>query len=226
LGSAAALVAIESPSVTDGTLTFDVRVENLGGHKLPTAYPSRRAWLHVRVADDAGTVLFESGAPRRDGSIAGNDNDDDALKLEPHYREIARADEVQVYESIMVDRDGRPTTGLLSGVRYAKDNRLLPHGFDKATADADVAVHGDAEQDPSFGGGGDRVSYRVDVGGARASALRVEAVLLYQSIGFRWAENLRAYDAAETQRFVRYYAENAAGSAIELASARASPAAR
>jgi hypothetical protein len=51
-------------------------------------------------------------------------------------------------------------------------------------------------------------------------------VLLYQSIGFRWAENLRAYDAAETQRFVRYYSESAAGSAVKLASAEAAPATR
>ncbi len=82
-------------------------------------------------------------------------------------------------------------------------------------------MHGDAEQDPDFGGGGDRVSYRVDVGQARASTLRLEVALLYQSIGFRWAENLRAYDAAETQRFVRYYTESAAGSSVMLASGRA-----
>ena len=226
LGSAAARVAIDSPRITGGTLAFDVRVENLGGHKLPTAYPSRRAWLHVRVTDERGAVLFESGAPRADGSIVGNDNDEDPLKFEPHHPEITRADQVQIYESIMADRDGRPTTGLLRGARYAKDNRLLPHGFDKATADAEVAVHGDAEADSDFVGGSDRVAYRVDVGRARASRLRVEAALLYQSIGYRWADNLRAYDAAETQRFVRYYAESAAGATVTLASAQLETAAR
>jgi len=226
LGSAAARVAIDAPKVTGSTLSFDVRVDNLGGHKLPTAYPARRAWLHVRVTDEAGAVLFESGAPRLDGSITGNDNDEDPLKFEPHHREITRADQVQIYESIMVDRAGHPTTGLLTGARYAKDNRLLPRGFDKATADPEIAVHGDAEQDSDFKGGSDRVSYRVGLGRAPASALRVEAVLLYQSIGFRWAENLRAYDAAETQRFVRYYSESAAGSAVKLASAEAAPATR
>jgi hypothetical protein len=226
LGSAAARVAIDAPRITGGTLSFDVRVENLGGHKLPTAYPARRVWLHVRVTDEAGAVVFESGAPRANGSIVGNDNDEDPSKFEPHYREITRADQVQIYESIMVDRAGQPTTGLLTGARYAKDNRLLPRGFDKATADADIAVHGDAERDPDFGSGGDRVSYRVEVAQARASALRVEAVLLYQSIGFRWAENLRAYDTAETQRFVRYYSESAAGSSVKLASAEASSATR
>ena len=35
----------------EGRLLVDVTVRNLTGHKLPTAYPSRRAWLHVTVRD-------------------------------------------------------------------------------------------------------------------------------------------------------------------------------
>jgi hypothetical protein len=226
LGKAAARVTIDSPRVTGTTLALAVRVDNLGGHKLPTAYPARRVWLHVRVTDDAGAAVFESGAPRADGSIAGNDNDEDALKFEPHYAEITRPDQVQIYESIMVDREGRVTTGLLSGLRYAKDNRLLPSGFDKATADAEIAVHGEAERDPDFVGGSDRLTYRVELGRAQPRTLRVEVTLLYQSIGYRWVQNLRAYDAAETRRFVRYYEESAAGSAIALAEARVTVPAR
>ena len=70
------------------------------------------------------------------GQIAGNDNDADATRFEPHYNEIKAADQVQIYESIMVDQAGAVTTGLLTAVRYVKDNRLLPRGFDKRTADA------------------------------------------------------------------------------------------
>jgi hypothetical protein len=33
----------------------------------------------------------------------------------------------------------------------------------------------------------------------------VTAELLYQSIGYRWAENLRSYDAPEATRFLEYY---------------------
>jgi hypothetical protein len=33
----------------------------------------------------------------------------------------------------------------------------------------------------------------------------VEAQLLYQPIGYRWANNLKKYDAAEPRRFYSYY---------------------
>jgi hypothetical protein len=220
LGTAAARVGIDGVRRSGSTVEFDVVVTSTTGHKLPTAYPSRRVWLHVRVVDAEGRSWFESGAVRPDGSIAGNDNDDDPLRFEPHYGVIDSVDQVQIYESIMVDRAERVTTGLLSGVRYVKDNRLLPQGFDKSTADSDVAVHGAAREDADFVGGGDRVRYRADVGGA-GGALRVEAVLYYESIGFRWARNLAAYDAAETRRFGRYYTESAAAAAVPLATAAA-----
>ncbi len=57
----------------------------------------------------------------------------------------------------------QPTTGLLSAVKYLKDNRLLPRGFDKTTADAEIGVFGEARQDATFTGNGDRVRYRVPV---------------------------------------------------------------
>ena len=77
---------------------------------------------------------------------------------------------MQIYESVMVGPDGAVTTGLLTALRYVKDNRLLPHGFDKRTADKDVAVHGDAEGDADFTGGGDRIRYSVGPG-RRAGAV-------------------------------------------------------
>ena len=202
-------------------LDVDLAVASTTGHKLPTAYPSRRAWLHVVVTDGGGAVVFESGAARADGSIAGNDNDADGARFEPHYDEVTSADQVQIYEAIMVDRSDAVTTGLPRAVRFAKDNRLLPRGFDKTTAAAEVAVQGGATADTSFTAGGDRIRYRVELPAAARGPVTVTAELLYQSIGYRWAENLRAYDAAETQRFVRYYEGAAAGSALPLARATA-----
>lgn len=220
LQSDTARLVVDRLEQRDGRLEVDVRVDNLSGHKLPTAYPSRRAWLRLVVRDAAGRLVFESGALEADGSIRGNDNDADSKRFEPHFMEITRADQVQIYESIMEDAAGVPTTGLLSGIRYVKDNRLLPAGFEKATAPRDVAVAGAAASDPDFTGGGDRVRYRVDIGGA-AGPFEVQAELWYQPVSYRWAENLRAYDSAETRRFGRYYDQMRAVSAVRLAHAAA-----
>jgi hypothetical protein len=217
LGTQAATIAIEDLRVDAGRLRLAVAVENLGGHKLPTAYPSRRAWLHVVVRDGRGQPIFESGGLNPDGSIRGNDNDLDASKFEPHYTEITAADQVQIYESVIADGAGAVTTGLLSGVRYVKDNRLLPRGFDKRTAEPDIAVHGGALEDPDFAGGTDRVRYGIPLAGAQGPFL-VEAELLYQPIGYRWANNLKAYgSAAEPRRFTTYYDSMSSGSASRLA---------
>ena len=215
LGTETAAISIESGEPADGNLVFDVAIRSLTGHKLPTAYPSRRVWLHVTVTDAAGSVLFESGAVRANGSIVGNANDDDPLAFEPHYEEITSADQVQIFEPILVDSRDRVTTGLLYGVRYAKDNRLLPDGFDKHAVSDDVAVAGNALADESFRAGGDRIRYRLPID-SRAG-VTVTAELLYQSIGYRWAENLADYPAAETDRFLRYYRETIEDAAVRLA---------
>jgi hypothetical protein len=214
-----ASLAIERLERRDGQLIVDVAVGNRAGHKLPTAYPSRRVWLHLAVRDDAGSIVFDSGAFTPQGLITGNDNDEEPVAYEPHYLEITSPDQVQIYESIMVDRQGAVTTGLLSGVRYAKDNRLLPDGFDKTTAEPDISVHGAAATDPDFLAGGDRLRYRIPVAGS--PPLRVEVELLYQSIGYRWAQNLRQRPAPETDRFVRYYESMSHATVERLAHASA-----
>lgn len=221
LRSSAATVRIDRVSVAGERLRAEVIVENLGGHKLPTAYPARRAWLHVVVRDGSGAIVFESGALNADGSVTGNDNDADAARFEPHYTEITAPDQVQIYESILGDANGGVTTGLLQGVRYLKDNRLLPRGFDKRTAEADVAVHGGAADDPDFEAGGDRVGYAVPLRGA-IGPFTVSAELLYQPIGFRWANNLKRYDAPEPRRFTSYFDSMAGASATTLARASVS----
>lgn len=205
-----------SGEIQEGRLVAEVRVENLAGHKLPTAYPSRRAWLHVTVRDATGALVFESGALDARGAIAGNDNDLDPASYEPHHAEITAPDQVQIYEPILVDTAGAVTTGLLRAVAYGKDNRLLPLGFEKEGAPDDVAVRGGALGDPDFGAGSDGVRYVVDVGAA-PGPFRVTAALRYQPIGFRWAENLRGLGAMETDRFVGWYETLGTRTAMELA---------
>ena len=223
LAESAAAVRIVPSKAARGTLSFDVVVENHAGHKFPTAYPSRRAWLHVVVRDAQGNVLFESGALGPDGRIAGNDNDEDARRFEPHHRVISQPSEVQVYESIMVDAASRVTTGLLSGVRYVKDNRLLPQGFTKERAAPEVTVQGDATSDPDFVGGSDTTRYEVSLAKwvKTQGPLEVMAELYYQPIGYRWAHTLGTYRSNETERFIARFQSMAHASASRVASAKA-----
>jgi hypothetical protein len=220
LRSNAASVSIGSVELRGDRLEAAVKVQALTGHKFPTAYPSRRAWLHVTIRD-RGNVIFESGALEPTGLIRGNDNDADATRYEAHHREVASPDEVQIYESIMVDPAGAVTTGLLRAVRFVKDNRLLPSGFDKGTADPEVAVQGSAADDPDFTDAGDVVRYSVPARGSQGP-FQVEAEFWYQVISFRWAHNLEPYQAFEPQRFLRYYQALSPSSGLMLARATAS----
>src|SRR5262249_27124249 len=118
LESRAARLSLEHVEVRTGQregprlLQADVIVENLGGDKLPPAYPSGRGWIHCVGGDSQHRIVFESGALNADAPITGNDNDADATKFEPHHREIHSRDDVQIYEPILGDSEGRVTTGL------------------------------------------------------------------------------------------------------------------
>jgi hypothetical protein len=197
-------IEFESLQVENGKLVADIRMQNHAGHKFPSGYPSRRAWLHFQVQDGSGDVIFESGRVNGDGSIHGNDNDRDPGLYEPHYQVIDRPDQVQIYEVIFLDVHGNITTGLLSAYEYLKDNRFIPSGFDKHTAFPEVAVYGAAFEDQDFLGGSDRLSYQVDVG-ERQGPFTVSVRVLYQAIAYRWMENLRAFDAPEIEAMSAYY---------------------
>ena len=220
LQTAAATVSLVDTEISNDTLRTEVVINNLAGHKLPSAYPSRRTWVHFAVWDASGHVVFESGGLNPDGSIRGNANDADGSRYEPHHSTIDDPEQVQIYEAIMGEPDGSVTTVLLSAITYLKDNRLLPEGFDKKTAEEAVAVHGGAEADEDFVGGRDRVGYVVDVSGTEGPFI-VDAELMYQPIGFRWAHNLGDQEAEEIERFIAYYEEMADSSAVLLASAKA-----
>lgn len=190
LATGTARLSVEDARLDAGLLTVGLRVESLTGHKLPTGFPSRRAWVHLTVTGSNGRVVFESGTPLEDGSIAGNAADENPGAFEPHYDRITEPSQVQIYEAIMADPEGNVTYTLLRGARYAKDNRLLPAGFDPATAPADVAVYGCAAQDRDFSGGTDRLTYVIETHDAEGP-LTVTARLLYQTVSSRFVRDLR-----------------------------------
>jgi len=184
-----------------GILTTEVDITVKTGHKFPTSFPSRRAWLHLIVKDAAGSPVFESGGWQPDGVIIGNDNDAAGDRFEKHYDLITSSDQVQIYEAIIGDPDGKLTTTLLRAKAYLKDNRLLPVGFDKQTAGADIAVYGLAVEDANFTAGSDQVTYQIPI---TPGVYTVEVELLYQSIGFRWAEKFRSEQNPEGTEFYGY----------------------
>ena len=93
LREATAEVSVVNAVVSEGRLEVDVEVRNATGAKFPTAYPSRRAWLHLMVEDAGGRAVFESGAffrcrqDRRERQRRGSV----ALRAAPHRDRPARA---------------------------------------------------------------------------------------------------------------------------------------
>ncbi len=204
LQEGAAQVEIENARISENRLVADLVVTNLTGHKLPTAYPSRRAWIHVTVRDSADRIVFESGRVNPDGSIEGNINDVDKNRYEEHRTRIDAPDQVQIYEAIMANPQGEVTTGLIEAIRFIKDNRVLPKGFDKSTAPEDIAVQGRGAEDEDFTGATDEIEYLVPIHPDRGP-FSIQAELIYQPIGFRWAQNLKEQQAKEIDRFVGYF---------------------
>lgn len=205
ISSQTAQLILADYELKDNELTAQLQIKPLTGHKFPTSFPSRRAWLHVTIIDAAGNVLFESGQPNADGTITGNASDVEPSAYEPHYDLITQADQVQIYEPIMGDNEGQVTYTLLRAAQYLKDNRMLPLGADKAQLPADIAVYGEANGDDNFVGGSDQVTYQVNVTGGQAP-FTIQAELLYQPLSYRFVADLLMDKTPLTERFAGYYA--------------------
>ena len=202
--SATARLTLQNPRLENGALLADLAVENLAGHKFPAGFPSRRAWLHIRVLDKDGAVAFESGAVSANGAITGNDNDADPARYEPHYTAITSPEQVQIYEGIMANSDGQVTTTLLRAARYIKDNRLLPAGFTPNAQFPALGAQGQAAQDAAFTAGSHRLSLKLALGQAQGP-FTLEVNLLYQTVAYRWSENLAQQKGAEISAFDKAY---------------------
>ncbi|MCO6451793.1 MAG: hypothetical protein J5I90_13495 [Caldilineales bacterium] len=187
----------------EGLIRAVVQVQNKTGHKFPTSYPARRAWLHITLRDARGEPVFESGRALSYGGILDNDNDLDSENYEPHYDVVTSPDQVQIYEAIIGDGEGEVTYTLLDAEQYVKDNRLPPIGFDKATANPDIAVAGGAATDANFVGGSDTVTYEMPV--AAAGPFTVQVELMYQSLSFASMQDLRQTETTYVQDFGALY---------------------
>jgi len=220
--NSAANIQTLSQSLANGSLNFTLAINSTTGHKLPSAYPSRRVILHVTVKDSAGNIVFESGKVNANGSVVGVDADSNRNSYEPHYDLITSPDQVQVYEAIMGDNNNGVTYTLLRGMTYLKDNRLLPQGFNKATAPNDVRVAGDALQDANFIGGSDQVSYRI--ANLTGGQYTVEAELIHQPIAYSFLQDLLQEPDGEISDFKKMFdASNAKSSRIAVTTFNVTP---
>lgn len=165
---------------TDQGVEVDVRVENKTGHKFPTGYPSRRAFLHVKVSGVSG-VVFESGRSDSFGRIVdrGGHVLDAAGKLAAHRDVISLETDTQIYEAVLGNEQGKVVSRPLEATRYLKDNRLLPLGYSKSHPDAALTTSYGPERDADFGSS-DVVHYSVAT--PAKSPLTVEVELLFQSL--------------------------------------------
>ena len=119
-------------------LEFDVSIENLGGHKLPTAYPSRRVWLHVdgpRLRRPCGVRVGPRQRRRVDRRATTTTPTRPSLRTalcgdSPAPTKCRSTRACSATPRARSRRDCSPAS------QYLKDNRLLPHGFDKRTAEA------------------------------------------------------------------------------------------
>jgi len=202
LDSAASL-AVTAPVQVGNNLEFKVTVTNNTGHKMPSAYPSRRMWLHVLVRNAASQVIFESGKPDNSGYISSDEQRlkadcmsahklegfDSSLCYEPHRDFIDDAAQVAIYETVLGDVNANITHTLLQGAQYLKDNRIPPAGFTNsraATIEAQTipaGVAGDSDfncVNTDEGCGADTVHYQVDIEG-QSGPYTVESELLYQA---------------------------------------------
>jgi len=195
---------IDEMRLSGGRLTADIRIKNMAGHKFPSGFPSRRAWIRFVIEDSSGQIVFESGGVDALGRIVDNDGDDDPTRFEPHYLAIVQPEQVQIYESVMADANGEITTEVMGAVEYLKDNRIMPVGQDKFGAVESIQPRGKAVGDEDFQGGVDEIQYAIDLR-QEQGPFTVTIEVLYQSVALPWIEAMRDLGFDEVQRFIRMY---------------------
>ena len=220
----AELTITELKHNSDKSIDVNIRVQNLVGHKFPSGVGFRRAFLRVELVDkQKEQVLWASGRSNAVGVIV--DENDKPLPseffetvngrqvYEPHYELISRQNQVQIYQELARNPEGRFTTSFVAIDEVPKDNRLLPRGWSKNGPSHELTEpEGRAADDPLYnnGSGADEITYRIPLPAGGGNNLEVRAALFYQSIPpfylrdrFTTAKDgKRAIDGDDTQRLL------------------------
>ena len=198
---------VEEIYVDNDSLVLEVFIKNKSGHKFPSGYPSRRAFLEVVVSSTEHDTLFHSGKMREDYRLEQIEG-----HYEQHYDFIKNEDQVQVYELVPGDENGEFTTILLRAFSPLKDNRLVPKGFSIAHSVYDTTLlAGEVLNDPNFnwennaeGSGTDRIIYKIGLDGYDGLA-NISCRLRYQSVPPEWVDELFADEHELIQHFEHMY---------------------
>ena len=190
------------------TARIDVELINLAGHKFPSGYPSRRAFVELLVLNAANDTLFRSGGWDGAYEVIGHD-----AEWEPHHDVITAEGQAQIYEMVMGDVNGDKTTVLARANTPLKDNRLAPLGFTSTHYAYDTAlVAGVPASDIDFnrddlgqeGSGTDITHYHVPMNGYTGN-LRIETRVWYQAAPPRWMEEMFAMNSDDIDSFRDMY---------------------
>ena len=188
---------------TVDTAFLKVHLLNKAGHKFPSGYPSRRAFVQVVVQNLAGDTLFISGKWDENYELLAQNPD-----FEPHYTTIRDESEAQIYEFVFGDVNSDVTTVLERGYITLKDNRIPPQGFVTKHASYDtVQIVGNALNDNNFnrqeglqGTGTDDIFYHVPLQGFPEEIIAT-AKVYYQATPPKWMQEMFDETSEEIELF-------------------------
>ena len=213
-----------------GKHRIKVLLKNKAGHKFPSGYPSRRAFVEL-IVDFEGDTLFHSGKLDQSGSSIIGSDELGLTDYERHHDVITDESQVQIYELVATDVSTSPTNILMRAAIAVKDNRLVPFGFSmNHTAYDTTRVEGDALLDPNFnfsdgefGTGSDIISYELPLdvtsGIPDLSSAEVTVNVYYQSMPPRWIESMFDYNSEQPVADFQALFEEHGSSAVLIASA-------
>ncbi|MAO46475.1 MAG: hypothetical protein CL823_04930 [Crocinitomicaceae bacterium] len=203
-----------------------VQLKNKAGHKFPSGYPSRRAFVELLISNPVGDTIFHSGKIDASGARIINADENGLSGYEPHYDIISSEEQVQIYEVVDGDVTGNPTNIQERAAIKLKDNRIVPYGFSINHNVYDTtSIVGEALFDPNFnsigeisGTGSDDIIYSIPSEYfGDDSNFNLTINVWYQSMPPKWVESMFDYQTPEIELFESLY-ENHGAAPILIAS--------
>jgi hypothetical protein len=195
-----ATISVTELTRNEKAIEAKIEVRNLAGHNLPSGVAFRRAFITFEALDANGNVVWASGRTNSVGALVKGttqeilptefffDRASNRQVWQPHYETINDPAQVQIYEELIADSQGKITTSFVGLDKVLKSNRLLPKGWRANGPFAEYTrPHGEAEKDPEYinsqgATGADKITYRIPVNAQTVRIAAVRVSLNYQAI--------------------------------------------